>query len=98
MSTPNVPSHNWTGGPDRGRRNTPREPPSLVAELVFRELLEADSALTEDALYERTLLPETEVREAIAELEARDLCATRRRRGDHEPRRYVASLPPELGS
>lgn len=98
MSTPNVQPGSWRSGPGRGRHSAPRDPPSLVAELVFRELLESDSALTEDALHERTLLPETEVREAIVELEARDLCRTRRRRDEHEPRRYVASFPSELGS
>lgn len=98
MSTPTTPTDRWTSGTARARRGTPHDPPSLVAELVLRELLESGSALTEADLHERTLLPETEVREAVTDLEARNLCATRRRGGDHEPRRYVATLPSEFES
>jgi len=95
MSTGSVPTDDGARGPVRTRRNTGQNDPSLVAELVFRELIEADAALTEAELHERTLLPEAEVREALAELDDRGLCRTRRRMTDHAPRRYVASFPPD---
>jgi transcription initiation factor IIE alpha subunit len=97
MSTPNIPSDDWTRTPVRKRRDTTGGSPSLVAELVLRELLESDAPLTEGDLNERTLLPESEVREALAELEARNLCTARRRRTDREARRYVASFPSGTG-
>lgn len=98
MSTDSVPTENRTSGSVRARRDTPRDDPSLVAELVFRELVEADAALTEPEIRERTLLPESEVREALSELDSRGLCSVRRRTADHAPRRYDARFPPETGS
>ena len=92
MSTPTIPADDRANGSVRGRRGASREAPSLVAELVFRELIEADAPLTESELHERTLLPDAEVREALAELESRGLC-TVRRGTDREPRRYVATFP-----
>lgn len=97
MSTPNVPSDGWAQTASGGRRDAAGEPPSLVAELVLRELLESDAPLTEGDLNERTLLPESEVREALTELQARGLCTARRRGSDREARRYVVSFPSETG-
>lgn len=97
MSTDSVPTENRTNGSVRVRRDTPRDAPSLVAELVFRELVEADTALTEPELRERTLLPESEVREALSELDSRGLCSVRRRTADRGTRRYAATFPPEIG-
>lgn len=97
MSTGTVPTDDGARGSARTRRDIGQDDPSLVAELVFRELVEADAALTEAELHERTLLPEAEVREALAELDDRGLCNTRRRTTDHGPRRYVASFPPGAG-
>jgi len=97
MSTGTVPADDGTGGSVRTRRDTGQNDPSLVAELVFRELVEADAALSEAELRERTLLPAAEVRAALAELDDRGLCTTRRRTTDNGPRRYVASLPADAG-
>lgn len=94
MSTDSIPSDGRANGSIRARRETSQGTPSLVAELVFRELVEADRALAEPELHERTLLPEGEVREALSELESRGLCSVRRRRTDHGSRRYVATFPP----
>jgi len=93
MSTGHVPTDDRANGPVRSEGDTP----SLVAELVLRELLEAETALTEPDLRDRTLLPGAEVREALSELASRGLCTVRRRRTDHEPRRYVATLPTDPG-
>jgi transcription initiation factor IIE alpha subunit len=98
MSTDSVPTENRTSGSVRARRDTSRDAPSLIAELVFRELVEADAALTEPEIRERTLLPESEVSEALSELDSRGLCSVRRRTTDHAPRRYDARFPPEIGS
>ncbi|MEF8842089.1 MAG: hypothetical protein V5A62_10765 [Haloarculaceae archaeon] len=98
MSTDGVPTENRTNGSVRARRDTPRDSPSLVAELVFRELAEADTALTEPELRERTLLPESEVSEALSELDSRGLCSVRRRTADQGPQRYAATFPPETGA
>lgn len=97
MSTGTVPTDDGASGSVRTRRDTAEDGPSLVAELVFRELVEADAALTEAELHERTLLPEGEVREGLAELDDRGLCTLRRRTTDHGPRRYVASFPTDAG-
>ena len=96
MSTGSVPPDDRTNGSVRVRQGTPRDAPapSLVAELVLRELLEAEEALTERDLRERTLLPDAEVRQALSELGSRDLCAVGPERTDGEPRRYVATFPP----
>lgn len=98
MSTDSIPTDARTNGigTEEGGSGDARAP-SLVAELVFRELLEAEAALAEPDLRERTLLPAVEVRQALAELESRGLCSVRRRT-DHERRRYVATFPPEPGA
>lgn len=95
MSTGSIPTDDRTTGAARSRRDAPRGAPSLVAELVFRELAEAEAALTESEISERTLLPGSEVHEALAELESRGLCTVRRRGTEHASRRYAAAFPPE---
>ena len=93
MSTGTIPTDERANGAVGARREAATDAPSLVAELVFRELVEAEAALTESELRERTLLPGAEVHEALAELDSRGLCAVRRRTTDHAPRRYVATFP-----
>lgn len=93
MSTGTLPTDDRARGSARRRG----EAPSLVAELVLRELVEAGEALTEPELCERTLLPDAEVREGIAELVSKGLCTTRRRTTEHAPRRYVPTLPTDAG-
>ena len=97
MSTGSIPTDDRTTGAVRARHDGHGDAPSLVAELVFRELIEAETGLTEDELRERTLLPGGEVREAISELDTRGLCATEWGHGDDERRRYVASFPAGSG-
>jgi DNA-binding GntR family transcriptional regulator len=97
MSTGSIPTDDRAKGSVRARTEPPQGAPSLVAELVFRELVEAGTALTEAELRERTLLPEGEVGEALSELDARGLCTARRRGTDRGPTRYVATFPPEPG-
>ncbi len=93
MSTGTIPTDERANGAVGARRKAATDAPSLVAELVFRELVEAEAALTESELRERTLLPGAEVHEALAELDSRGLCTARRRTTDHASRRYVATFP-----
>lgn len=98
MSTGTIPTDDRANGSARDRRDTSDDGPSLVAELVFRELIESDEALTEPEIRERTLLPGAEVRGAISELTSKGLCTTRRRPTEHAPRRYVPTFPPNPGA
>ena len=98
MSTGSIPTDDRATGVVRSRRETTQGTPSLVAELVFRELVESEEPLTEAELRERTLLPEPEVHEALSELGSRGLCTVRRRTTDHAPRRYVGTFPSEFES
>ena len=98
MSTGTLPTDDRATGTARSRDGTPGGPPSLVAELVFRELVEAEEALTGPEIRERTLLPEREVRDGIAELASRGLCAARRRTTERGPRRYVPTFPTDTGA
>ena len=93
MSTGTFPTNDRANGAARGRRDD--DTSSLIAELVFRELAEAEEALTESEIHERTLLPGAEVREAISELASKGLCTARRRTTEHAPRRYVSTFPPD---
>jgi DNA-binding GntR family transcriptional regulator len=97
MSTGTFPNEDRAADPARARRGTD-DAPSLIAELVFRELVEADEALTESEIRERTLLPGAEIREALSELASRGLCTARRRTTDHAPRRYAPAFPTNLGA
>lgn len=93
MSTGTLPTDDRANDSARVRGGTSGDAPSLVAELVFRELIEAGEALTESEIRERTLLPGAEVREGIAELTSKGLCTTRRRTTERAPRRYVPTFP-----
>lgn len=62
-----------------------------VAKIVYHELLQATAPLSVGDLHEGTLLPEAEVRAAIAALRERGLCSERQRRGNRQPPRFVAS-------
>jgi hypothetical protein len=93
MSTGTIPTDERANDAVGARREDSTDAPSLVAELVFRELVEAEAALAEAELRERTLLPGAEVHEALAELESRGLCTARRRTTDRGPRRYAATFP-----
>ena len=97
MSTGTLPTDDRADGPAQVRGGTSEGAPSLVAELVFRELVEAGEALSEPEVRERSLLPEAEVREGLAELTSKGLCATRRRTTEHAPRRYVPAFPTDTG-
>lgn len=97
MSTGTLPTDDPANASARAQGGTAGGAPSLVAELVFRELIEAGEALTEPEIRERTLLPDAEVREGIAELASKGLCTARRRTTEHAPRRYVPTFPTDAG-
>lgn len=85
---------------DAGVKNPSRKPRSsirgerlLITKLVYRELLEANTALATEELHERILLPEATVQEALADLETLGLCTAEQQYTDQQPRQYVAIHP-----
>lgn len=80
------------GGQGTARRDAGDDDRSLPAKVVLMELARADRPLSAATLADRTLLSETAVTTALADLEAAGVCSVRPA-DERRPARFEAGLP-----